>query len=312
MPSQFDDKLEWVQCDQCEDRLHMMCKGIPGCEYPQVELMAHYICSKCQELYEHSIYEDIVCKRESLHHKVKSLEFAINELMVKCEKFRQESGNSVGDFECRLLRILNDIGVKRQAYHGNVFVGNHCKVILAKDRNGVFNFSKLCSVLPDENLKKRFFDLFELYSVAQNLMAYKGYLNSEEFDTLVFSCYEFGAKFPVYFPDVPLTHKIHELAFDVPRFVKEHKTVGLFSEEEGESIHHAINLEGAQLVSVWQKDLQLRLLIERHETRAQADRFLLATRPRKCRECVGQERAFLKNGACPIHGPLFLILFLYI
>ena len=37
--------------------------------------------------------------------------------------------------------------------------------------------------------------------------------------------------FPVYFPDVPLTRKIHELAFDVPRFVKEHKTVGLFSEE---------------------------------------------------------------------------------
>ena len=37
--------------------------------------------------------------------------------------------------------------------------------------------------------------------------------------------------FPVYFPDVPLTRKIHELAFDVPHFVKEHKTVGLFSEE---------------------------------------------------------------------------------
>ena len=41
---------------------------------------------------------------------------------------------------------------------GNVFFGNHCKVILAKDRNGVFNFnfSKLCSVLPDESLRKEF------------------------------------------------------------------------------------------------------------------------------------------------------------
>ena len=47
---------------------------------------------------------------------------------------------------------------------------------------------------------------------------------------------------------------IHELAFDVPCFVKEHETVGLFSEEEGESIHHAINLKGAQLVGVRQKD----------------------------------------------------------
>ena len=31
---QFDDKLEWVQCDHCEDWFHMMCEGIPGCEYP--------------------------------------------------------------------------------------------------------------------------------------------------------------------------------------------------------------------------------------------------------------------------------------
>ena len=305
LASQFDDKLEWVQCDQCEDCFHMMCEGIPGCEYPQVELMAHYICSKCRELDEYSISDDIACKIESLHDEVKSLEIAVNELTVKCEKVRQESGNSMGDFERHLLSILDDIGVKRQAYHGNVFVGNHCKVILAKDRDGVFNFSKLCSVLPDESLKKKFFDLFELYSVARNLMARKGYLNSEEIDTLVFSCHGFGAKFPVYFPDVPLTRKIHELAFDVPRFVKEHKTVGLFSEEEGESIHHAINLESAQLVGVRQKDLQLRLLIERHETRAQADQSLLATRPRKCRECVGQERPFLKNNTCPIHGPQF-------
>ena len=60
-------------------------------------------------------------------------------------------------------------------------------------------------------------------------MARKGYLNSEEI-AVVFSC--------------------HELAFDVSCFVKEHQTVGFFSEEELESIHHAINLEGAQLVDV--------------------------------------------------------------
>ena len=40
--------------------------------------------------------------------------------------------------------------------------------------------------------------------VARNLMARKGYLNSEEIDTVVFSCHELGAKFPVYLPDVSL------------------------------------------------------------------------------------------------------------
>ena len=135
-------------------------------------------------------------------------------------------------------------------------------------------------------------------------MARKGYLNSEKIDTLVFSCYEIGAKFQAYVPDVPLTPKIDELAFDVPHFVKEYKTVGLFSEEEEESIHHIINLEGPELVGVPQKDLQLRLLIERHETRSQVERSLLASRPKKCRECMGKEQAFLKN-TCPIHGPQF-------
>ena len=60
------------------------------------------------------------CKIESLHDEVKSLEITINELTVKCEKARQESGNSMGDFEHHLLSILDDIGVKCQAYHGNL------------------------------------------------------------------------------------------------------------------------------------------------------------------------------------------------
>ena len=100
LASQFDDKLEWVQCDQCEDWFHMICEGIPGCEYPQVELMARYICSKCHELDEHSVLEDIACTIESLNKEVKSLEISINELTVECEKLRQDfEGNSMGDLE---------------------------------------------------------------------------------------------------------------------------------------------------------------------------------------------------------------------
>ena len=119
--------------------------------------MAHNISSKCRELDEHSIYEDIVCKIESMQSQLKSLEILINDLTVNCDKFKQDSENSMGVIECRLLRIRDDIGVKRQAYHVNFVVGNHYKVILAKVRNGIFNFSKICSVLCDQILKKKFF-----------------------------------------------------------------------------------------------------------------------------------------------------------
>ena len=46
----------------------------------------------------------------------------------------------VGDFEKKLLTTLDDLGVIRQAYHGNIFVGNHCKIILN-------NFAKVSAVI---------------------------------------------------------------------------------------------------------------------------------------------------------------------
>ena len=48
----------------------------------------------------------------------------------------------MGKTEKQLLQILDDTGIKRQAYHGNTFTGNQCKAILAKDKNKVYNVEK--------------------------------------------------------------------------------------------------------------------------------------------------------------------------
>ena len=173
------------------------------------------------------------------------------------------------------MSILDQIGKNRQAYHGNVFVGNHCKVILAKDKNQVFNFVKLCSFLTDEVTKDNFVELFRIYSEACSLMARRHLLSENEKVTLKSLCYNFGALFPVYFRKNTLTRKIRELVFHVPRFVDEHWTVGLFSEKEGECLHHLINLEAVQLSCFRNDSERLRLIVERHEQRAQADRCLL-------------------------------------
>ena len=47
-------------------------------------------------------------------------------------------------------------------------------------------------------------------------------------------------------PKVTLIWKTQKLVFHVPCFVDEHVTVGHFNEEEGESLHHKINLGAAQ------------------------------------------------------------------
>ena len=63
-------------------------------------------------------------------------------------------------------------------------------------------------------------------------------------------CYEFGDKYPIFFPEIPIIRNMHAFIFHVPRFVRLHKSIGLLSEEEGEGIHNAINKELRQLHSV--------------------------------------------------------------
>ena len=65
----------------------------------------------------------------------------------------------MGESEKLLLQILDEIGVKRQACQGNVFIGNHCKVILAKGKNQVYNFEKLCSLLSDRLEREHFIEV---------------------------------------------------------------------------------------------------------------------------------------------------------
>ena len=112
-------------------------------------------------------------------------------------------------------------------------------------------------------------------------MARKHILLDHEKARLTSLCYKFGKLFPTYFPRMALARKIHELIFDVPRFVEEHGTVGIFSAEEGKSLHHEINLESAQLCCVRSDPERLRLVVERHEQGLQVDLSFLTSPPRK-------------------------------
>ena len=72
-----------------------------------------------------------------------------------------------------------------------------------------------------------------------------------------------------------------QVFFGVPRFAEEYGTRGLFSEEEGESLHHEINFESAQLSCVRSDPERLWLVVERHDQCSQADHSLLTPPPRK-------------------------------
>ena len=169
-----------------------MCESIPDAEVEQVSEMPSYKCLKCQRYSAQNVYEHIQHQLYFLDSEKFSLEAEVSALSDICEKYRQDQEFSMGDSEKQLLNVLDQIGVKRQAYHGNVFVGNHCKVILAKDKNQEYNFVKLCNVLSDEVKKEHFVKLFSIYSEARSLMAQKNYLSDENILTLTNLCYDFG------------------------------------------------------------------------------------------------------------------------
>ena len=61
---------------------------------------------------------------------------------LRCQSHVEEYHDAIGPCGQKLLDSLNDLKVERQAYHGDVFVGNHCYILLQ-------NCSILCSVSND-------------------------------------------------------------------------------------------------------------------------------------------------------------------
>ena len=110
-------------------------------------------------------------------------------------------------------------------------------------------------------------------------MANKNTLLDHEKARLASLCCKFSELFPVYFPRVASTREIRNLFCNVPLFVEEHGTVSLFS-EDGENLHHEINLESAQLSTVRSDPERLWLVVERHEPCSQAECSLLTPPPR--------------------------------
>lgn len=146
------------------------------------------------------------------------------------------------------------MGVIRQSYHGKVFVDNHCKKILQ-------NFHFLTEVIRDqEDMFQNFKKIFTIFRDIQRLMSANRFLTSDEIETFNNLCIAYGKRFPILFPNRNLTRKMHKLIFTVPRFVRKFKTLGKLSEEEGESLHAAVNQELRQLACVRDQSEKIRLV----------------------------------------------------
>ena len=75
--------------------------------------------------------------------------------------------------------------------------------------------------------------------------------------------------------------------------MSKHKTIGMLSEQEGESKHAAINAELRSLACVRYHAERIRLVVEREELRSDMNKDLLKPKARMCSVCP---RVFIRLG----------------
>ena len=128
----FDNNVLWVQCEKCSAWKHTMCECMLTSE-KALDLLPEYICLTCNLAHSR---ENIVTQR-------------------LC---KQEAYANIGPREESLNLTLTELNVHREVYHGNVFVGNHCKII-----NN--NYEKLIAVIEDKHADHgKFLNVFRVFS----------------------------------------------------------------------------------------------------------------------------------------------------
>ena len=285
--TKYDVNISWVMCTKCQSWVHYLCEGIP----PDTSFGddAVYECLSCKSFIPETLEGYFVAKLQENRDRQFQLETQILAKKSECEAQKELIAAYIGDRERQLLETLDSIKVVRQAYHGNVFIGNHCKIILN-------NYEKLCSVVSDEpEFHEHISESFRIYSELDKLISAKRFLTEVEILSVKELCTGFG-KFTVNFPNETVTRKMHELIFDVPRFLAKHKTLGYLSEEEGESLHCSINKQLRQYQSIRNEGEKLVHVVKNQELLNTADRNLAKVTPRpKCDSC----NIYLRKGVCP-------------
>ena len=241
-----DGNPEWTQCSVCKGWKHNLCEGITETEFKHFRRPgARYTCLTCSDIDRDSWLDFISNKLSGISEHQDNLSVEYGQLKVECTQFKETAETAMGNFERELIESLDKISVQRQAYHSNSFVGNHCKKIVACHE-------KLCNVLPEEDpVRPKIVRLFCVFAKIQPLIYTRKVLEEAEIDELEGLCWSIGEFFPIDFPKASIKRKLHALIFDVPRFVRVHKTIGRYSEEEGESLHNQVNQELRRLNYLW-------------------------------------------------------------
>lgn len=279
----YDFNVEWLQCDRCDAWCHSVCEGLTVTEERSLaETSDEFECNQCKGADINAIPEVLSAKIDVLVIEQSSCKETLVEIEIEENRLSDTISKRRGAHVTKLETALESIGVERGTYHGGSFNGNMATKLLQ-------NFAILLeAVVEHDEILHKFEIIFSILSRLLPLIYTTRFLSPEEINEVCKSCEEFGEAYPVLFHgETIITHKI-------PRFVKKWKSVGLFAEQAGESVHNAFNQEGRTLACVKKKKFKLMLLMQAQERRCRADMTSSWKEERICFECR-PAKIFKKN-----------------
>jgi len=155
-------------------------------------------------------------------------------------------------------QLLADLRLSFYKYHGETLIGPQvhrlltCKppllplyhqvcALVQQTRQSSCMDGKLKLTMAPNPVYPQLLELFDLFASAYSLYTAARFLSDAEVEQLCTLCRTFGVQFHTHLPEESITPKLHMLAIHIPAFAREHRTVGLLSEQTGEAMHAQVN-----------------------------------------------------------------------
>ena len=173
-----------------------MCEGIPPSKEQSLGDF-EYHCRQCTSLSEQNCSADRISDFEETIAKLIAEEDVINskliDIEIEVDGMKAKYSKYSGPRETALENALKNMKVQRQAYHSNVIVGNHCRIVLK-------GHHELTAIISDqEPTCSHLNELFEVFNKSFKYIMARRFLEESEIDELESLCFRFGELFPMYF-----------------------------------------------------------------------------------------------------------------
>ena len=188
--------------------------------------------------------------KNAVKANLKSSEKDSSDTKSQLQAILDQLEKSKGPFKTHFDEVMDELKLKRVVYHSGALIGPDIykvlqpksimkfgNIFLPKDfvtANGTNTFGSQDLVDTVVNLLTKMSQCYKLYTKNAPLCKH-------EVEQLCMYCSEFGAWFPVNFPDEPLKPKFHMLTVEMPRQVRRMRTIGMLTEQVSESIHPYFN-----------------------------------------------------------------------